>query len=498
MATPFTTKTDLEQTTSATPSSIHVAQNLRLDPYGIPLSPTPASDQKDPLNWSAGRKYVLFAVACYSTFLCTYLTTSPVATFPQLEEQFGGSYSQVSWTLAVPSLGLAIGPLLFSSFADIYGRRPVLIASSVLTMIVTGCTTIKNISYPGYMVFRFLQGLTAGPRVVVSAVIIRDIFFEHQRGFAVGVWVMSMDLGGVIAGVISGFTALANQYWAGYHVVIAFAIPLCYEMFFMRETLYPRQLILDREQAQQDISDIKRTTDIRFWHITKIPGVNHPPAYQNIIHFFKLLEHPRLLCAILPFVFLLYWWIMSLLTMVPAAYATYSVQAQGLMFLGLAIGLIGAELLISGRLSDVIVSRLALRNNGVRTPEMRLYLGYPAIVLGAVGLVVWGCAIDYAWHWVVGQVGFVVFAAGWQMCNTAVSAYVFDCYTEHIIEIMPFYTFFYNLSAFIEPWFINYWVESVGYTWCFATQALIALLLIPVFVALQRWGPLLAKKLELD
>lgn len=92
--------------------------------------------------------------------------------------------------------------------------------------------------------------------------------------------------------------------------------------------------------------------------------------------------------------------------MQPAAYENYSTQSQGLLFLGLIIGTVFAELLVSGRLSDIISSRLAKRNNNMRTPEMRLYLVYPGAVLGAVGSIIWGISIDRNWHWITGQVAF--------------------------------------------------------------------------------------------
>ncbi len=53
-----------------------------------------------------------------SYFMFTYITTTTVPSFPDLQEQLGISYSQVNWTVAIPALGLAVGPLLWSSLAD--------------------------------------------------------------------------------------------------------------------------------------------------------------------------------------------------------------------------------------------------------------------------------------------------------------------------------------------------------------------------------------------
>ena len=51
-------------------------------------------------------------------FMFTYVTTNTVPSFPELQEKFAISYSQVNWTVAIPALGLAVGPLFWSSLAD--------------------------------------------------------------------------------------------------------------------------------------------------------------------------------------------------------------------------------------------------------------------------------------------------------------------------------------------------------------------------------------------
>lgn len=67
----------------------------------------------------------------------TYITTTTVPSFPDLQEQYNISYSQVNWTVAIPALGLAVGPLIWSSLADIYGRRLIFIIGTVMALAST-------------------------------------------------------------------------------------------------------------------------------------------------------------------------------------------------------------------------------------------------------------------------------------------------------------------------------------------------------------------------
>lgn len=175
--------------------------------------------------------------------------------------------------------------------------------------------------------------------------------------------------------------------------------------------------------------------------------------------------------------------------MVPVAYAKYSPQIQGLIFIGLIVGTVFSELFCSGRLSDWLLVKVAARNGTKKTPEMRLWLVYPAALLTSVGLIVWGISIDRNYHWMVGQVAFAFIGAGIQMANTAVCAYVIDAYPRQSMSVVVFYAVLLNMSAFVDPFFIAYWVDAVGYTWTFAGHALITVFFcIIIFALLHKFG----------
>ena len=67
---------------------------VRLDPAGRPLHPTPTQDSQDPLNWPTWRKYICIAIVVYSYFMLTYFTTTIIPSFSFLEEQLGITYNQ--------------------------------------------------------------------------------------------------------------------------------------------------------------------------------------------------------------------------------------------------------------------------------------------------------------------------------------------------------------------------------------------------------------------
>jgi hypothetical protein len=140
-------------------------------------------------------------------------------------------------------------------------------------------------------------------------------------------------------------------------------------------------------------------------YIGKVPGIKAPPPWATIVRFVQMFAYPTVVISTFAYVFCEYWWLLSILTMMPAAYANYSLVAQGGLFTGLILGTIFGELLFSGRQSDWLVARLA-KKKGSKTPEMRLWFGYPGAIFGSLGLLIWGLSIDKSWHYMVGQVAF--------------------------------------------------------------------------------------------
>lgn len=225
-----------------------------------------------------------------------------------------------------------------------------------------------------------------------------DLFFEFQRGTKLGLWVLAIDSGLYVGPIIGGFMALVSTRWVQWLNAILFGVLLLLEIFLLPETLYPRSKLLPQvpvsrsNPAFEDIDKLpknlgksseitlQRTKNLPFFNLRPIPGIKHPKPWASFIRFFKMFRFPVVVIAVIGYSFLWYWWILSAITMLPAAYAKDSAQIQGLKFLGLLIGTLVSEIFFSGRMSDYIVDKLS-KKTGVRIPEMRLWLAYPAALI---------------------------------------------------------------------------------------------------------------------
>lgn len=330
----------------------------------------------------------------------TYITTTTVPSFAKLQEELEISYAQVNWTVAIPALGLAVGPLIWSSLSDIYGRRLIFIIGTLIALISSVGAAVAN-NYGGYMAARFFQGLGVSPGATVGMAVVNDMFFDYERGQKLGLWVLAIDSGLLVGPILGGFLDLVSSAWIQWFTAILFAVLLVLELAFMSETLYPRNYMLsqmpvtaggdDREQFEKSDQagldaleiNVKRTKDLKFLNVRPVPGMRHPKPWDSIVRFLMTFKFPVVVVAVGIYCFTWYWWILSIITMLPAAYISYTPQIQGLLFIGLLLGTLFAEVFCSGKMSDYIMLRLAKKNNGVRVPEMRLWLAYPAALLSA-------------------------------------------------------------------------------------------------------------------
>ncbi len=269
----------------------------------------------------------------------TYITTTTVPSFPDLQNQYSATLEQVNWTVAIPALGLALGPLLWASPADIIGRRPIIILGTVMALVATIGAALAP-TYSGYMAARFFQGLGVSPASNVGLAVINDLFFEHERGQKLGLWVLAIDQGLYFGPLIGGFVNAAGYQWIQWLSAILFGVVLLAEVFFLPETLYPRHLMLAATRKPGDekslagshtpgVADLRKTKKLPFANVAPLPGIQHPKLYDTAIRFIKTFKYIVVPLSVMTYCFGWYWWVLSVATLVPVAYASYAANIQG-------------------------------------------------------------------------------------------------------------------------------------------------------------------------
>lgn len=144
---------------------------------------------------------------------------SPNPAFVTLGRAFGITPVQASYQLVVYLVFSGVGPLFVVPFASSTGRRPIVVASSLLaaaTNIIAGyCST-----WAGIVVTRAVNGFAVGATVSLGPAVICDMYFLHERGLYMGIFALFLNNGPHIAPLIGGF-ATGSLGWR-----YCFAIPV--------------------------------------------------------------------------------------------------------------------------------------------------------------------------------------------------------------------------------------------------------------------------------
>jgi MFS family permease len=271
------------------------------------------------------------------------------------------------------------------------------------------------------IVFRALNGLFAGAAIGLGSVVCCDIFYQHQRGLYMGIYMVSHMAGANLAPMLGGFIyKKANWHWCFYVPAIAAGVMLAAFIFTIPETLYSRSV---ESMARPRMSEYQKE------RLRKKRRESRQMRFSNFTRQFKMLRYPSIL---LPTIFYSvasgYGNMVFVMSSAIIFKKTYNFRTwqTGLLLgvpltLGSFIGEFGA-----GGFSDWVTRRRAVGRGGKRKPEDRLFAMIPAVVLLPVGLFIEAHSIHNKTHWVGPGLGIAIASAGLQVVTTVTYAYTAD------------------------------------------------------------------------
>lgn len=165
----------------------------------------------------AGRHWKLAALLAALSMISPFSIDTFFPSFHAIAADFGLSKWAVQQTLTVYMLPLAIMSLVQGPLSDAVGRRPVILAGlSVYTVASVGCTLAPNFST--LLVFRALQGVSAGVGMIVGRAVIRDLFEGPQAQRLLSLVTMLFAFAPAVAPIIGGWLHVT----LGWHGVFGF------------------------------------------------------------------------------------------------------------------------------------------------------------------------------------------------------------------------------------------------------------------------------------
>ncbi|KAF2863349.1 MFS general substrate transporter [Piedraia hortae CBS 480.64] len=445
----------------------------------IKLVPEPSSTPNDPLNWSAARK-------CWHTSLVLFITAFTAATSNDagaggqgMLTQLGISYGVEDTAAGVLFLGIGIWALLSSPLATLYGRRIVYMIC-LLFSLIGSLWFARTETVSDLIINQFFVGASSACGEAVAQLSLSDLFFQHRRGAALGLYVLAISIGTFLGPLIAGYIAADAWRWIGWTAVIITAVTIVVFYFGLEETAFDRKLqdtqtasFLETDEKIGDpatplAEDRPRPYRNRIRLITPAPNLAGMGFIQYQRRFWATL---KMLCFPAVLFSGLQWgaqdaWLSVYLNVEEDGWIeppwNYGDQAVAIMNVPTLIGaVIGC--IYGGWFSDIFVKWIAKRfRGGISEAEDRLWLLLTSAVLNPLGLILLGIGTGHSWSWPVPYVALGFIGFGWGCTGDLGMAYLMDAYPEMILEGMVGVAVINNGLASIFSFVLQYWLSVSG------------------------------------
>ena len=133
---------------------------------------------------------------------------------PTIQEYLSVSAADVQLTLTSFLIGFSLGQLLYGPLSDRCGRKPVLLSGIILFAVTSFlCAVVSNIEL--FIVIRFFHGVGAVVGIVLSRVMVRDLFPVDETARMISLLAIVTLLGPLVSPIIGGHLLV----WIGWRSV---------------------------------------------------------------------------------------------------------------------------------------------------------------------------------------------------------------------------------------------------------------------------------------
>ena len=175
-----------------------------------------------PTSPNVRRPFVLAAVMA-SMFTIAVEATIVSTAMPRIAAELGGIHLY-AWAFSSFLLAQTATTVSFGKLADLYGRKPVLLAGIAIFLVGTLLCGFAW-SMPSLIAFRLVQGIGAGAIQPVSFTIVGDLYPPHERGkiqgYLASVWGISSVFGPLAGGLIIAHLNWSWVFWINVPVGLA-------------------------------------------------------------------------------------------------------------------------------------------------------------------------------------------------------------------------------------------------------------------------------------
>ncbi|KAL6251955.1 hypothetical protein RBB50_002165 [Rhinocladiella similis] len=434
---------------------------------GILLDPQPSEDPHDPLNFPFWQKASLLAILSYWAFLGTTNLIIVGPSFFELNQHYGASFTELSYTINGPLVAYGAGCLFWVPFSNIYGLRACFLVSSLCAASISIWAALAS-TFGEFVAARVLAAFFYAAPEAIGPQVVADVFFLHQRATATGAFTVFQFLGFSLAGLIGGFATLNLGWRAPSYVMVYTTFGAFVGIFFlMPETTYTRA-------GRFEVGEKRRIADgLRLWRAS---GGGDPKVKSKVAAFtypWYYLPHPIVLLTTAYFSIFLATNDYMLTTNSVSYPLEFGFSLSDVALTSIAPSLGNIFGIIYGGLANDKFVEWMMKSKGEFQPEMRLPMLLLTAIVGPAGLIMFGCATEYHAHWVIPLIGEFLMAFGSIVAGNVTYTYIADTYLERADTALVMLNGLKNLSAFGLVYAVTPWNTYSGYAISFGGLAVI-------------------------
>src|SRR3954470_4761339 len=257
----------------------------------------------------------------------------PQSLLPSLAREFDASPAQISLTITVTTLAIAISAPFSGAIADILGRKRVIAAAMIVATVPLIMIALAP-SLHALIFWRFMLGLALPPIFTVVVAYIGEEWPPAQAMGAMGVYVAATSVGGFAGRLISGLLADLVGWRTGFLMTAAmtFACGLAVALILPRERHFTRSEGLS-VSGQQMLAHLRNPQLLATYAV----------GFGTLFTFVALFTYVNFVLAAPPF---------NLSpTLLGAIFGTYLAGAVVVLGLGRAVARFGRRPLVIGAIA---------------------------------------------------------------------------------------------------------------------------------------------------
>src|SRR4051812_24761104 len=186
------------------------------------------------------RYWKLAALLAALSMVGPFTIDTAFPSFHAIAEDFGLSKWAVQQTLTVYLLPLSIMSLVQGPVSDAVGRRPVVLTGlCVYTLASVGCAFAPN--FATLLIFRALQGVSAGVGMIIGRAVIRDLFEGPQAQKLLSLVTMLFAFAPAVAPVIGGWIHVTLGWHAVFGFMALFGMSLALGAYWLLPETHPEE-----------------------------------------------------------------------------------------------------------------------------------------------------------------------------------------------------------------------------------------------------------------